>query len=131
MSLSAFKRSLKPPSSKPPYMTERYFTTFRSYDTLLEMVLHRVLTDCLRYKGSPISGSAAVIHLLPHSPILLSTTLRNTISMPAEAQREMELCSCCLAVLFPGGLARWWSVPWNTCPSTSRSCGGVPKPSKV
>lgn len=67
----------------------------------------------------------------PAQSILLSTTPENTISMPAEAQREMELCSCCLAVLFPGGLTVVVSATKDTCTQVPAGAVGVPKPSRV
>lgn len=118
--LSGF--SLKPHSSKPPYTAERYFTTFSSYDTLLEMVLHHVLTDCLRYR--------TVLFLDQLLSSICSRTVNSTEHNPwehSECQQKLgmrvELCSCCLAVLFPGGLRVVVKCHQGYLhPSTNRSC---------
>ena len=123
--------SLKPHSSKPPYMTERYFTTFRSYDTLLEMVLHRVLTDCLRYR--------AVLFLDQLLSSICSRTVNSTEHNPWKhyfnASRSPAWRWNCVAaaLLFCSQEGwRWWSsATKDTCTQVPAGAVGVPKPSRV
>lgn len=115
--------SLKPHSSKPPSTIERDSTTCSSSDTLLELVLHHVLTDCLRLIGQSYFWISCCHPSAPAQSIPLSAAPENTISMPAEARREDGLCSCCLAVLFPGGLTVVVRCHQRYLhPSTNRSC---------
>ena len=108
--------SLKPHSSKPPYMAERYFTTFSSYDTLLEMVLHHVLTDCLRYR--------TVLFLDQLLSSICSRTVNSTEHNPWEhsfnASRSSAWgCTCVAAAsLFCSqeGWGWWSSATKDTAP---------------
>lgn len=122
--------SLKPRSSKPPSTIEHYSTTFSSSDTLFEMVLPHVLTDCLRFIGQSYFWISCC-HPSAPAQSHWAQPLRTLFQCQQKLGMRMDCVAAALLFCSQEGWQWWWGATKDTCAQVPTRVEGFLKPSRV